>query len=422
MPTLEIDVKALHPAQQQVASEAKRFNVLCAGRRFGKNELAVHLIIECALRGSPVGYFAPTNPLLSDAWRELSRVLTPVTVRKREDEHRLEFIGGGRLECWSLEAIGAGRGRKYRRVIIDEAATYSKLESAFNEDIRPTLTDLRGDAWFLSTPRGRNAFWRYFRQGQSPDHPDWMSWQFPSAANPHLPDGEVESARRSMPERAYGQEYLGLFIEETGGVFRNIDASIDRGRKEASIITDRALQFSLGVDVARHNDYTVLTILDNRGVQHYHERFREVSWPRQIAAIVRATKVLGEIAEKSRPPGSRPLRVSVPTILLDTTGVGDVVYDALSAKALFMVRYTFTYASRRRLMDNCASMLENGRLRLMDIREQEEELIAYEYTTTPAGNVVMSAPEGSNDDCVCALALAAWGVRSDCYVDTIGAY
>jgi hypothetical protein len=341
-----------------------------------------------------------------------------VTARKLEQEKRIELKTGGSLDFWSLESEGAGRGRKYRRIIIDEAAQYSRLETAFTEDIRPTLTDLRGDAWFLSTPRGRNAFWRFFQLGRSADHPEWASWQFPSSANPFLPPGEVEAARKGMPERAYAQEYAALFIEESGLVFRKVLDAIDRGRVETPIITDHRLAFALGVDVARHHDWTVLTILTSSGTQVYFERFKEISWPRIIAAIEHATKVMGEQANKrlERVPGAIPIKVKRPDVILDTTGVGDVVYDALRSRNIYTIPYTFTHASKQRLIDNLAMQLENGAIRLMDIPEQENELLSYEYSKTPAGNTVMGAPPGSHDDCVCALALSAWGIGSrGCY-------
>src|SRR5262249_13065438 len=153
--------------------------VVCAGRRFGKNVMALELLIMPALKGWPVAFFSATHKLLAEFWRELAAAVVSVTKRKLEQEHRLELTTGGGIDCWSLESQGAGRGRKYKIAVIDEAAQCGHLDLVWNEDIRPTLTDFVGTAWFLGTPRGRNAFWRFFRFGQSEDHPDWMSWQLP---------------------------------------------------------------------------------------------------------------------------------------------------------------------------------------------------------------------------------------------------
>ena len=96
-----------------------------------------------------------------------------------------------------------------------------------------------------------------------------------------------------------------------------------------------------------------------------------------------------------------------PYIYVDATGIGDAIFEQLKGKGLSIEPFVFTNASKTQLMDHLASQLENGSIRLMDIPVQEGELINYEYRLTPSRNVIMSAPEGEFDDCVCALALAA---------------
>ena len=57
--TIEITVPALHPGQMSVLRSIRRFNCLVAGRRWGKNVLATHLLVEPALQGYPVALFSP---------------------------------------------------------------------------------------------------------------------------------------------------------------------------------------------------------------------------------------------------------------------------------------------------------------------------------------------------------------------------
>jgi hypothetical protein len=77
----------------------------------------------------------------------LRSVLASVTGDKNEQEKRLEVISGGSIELWSLDNPDAARGRKYALVVIDEAAMIPTLEQAWQQSIRPTLTDLQGCAW-----------------------------------------------------------------------------------------------------------------------------------------------------------------------------------------------------------------------------------------------------------------------------------
>lgn len=202
---LRVELPAPHPAQRQVKAEARRYNVVCCGRRWGKTTLGVDRLIEPALNGHPVAWYSPTYKMLSETWRELKRTLATVTASVSEQEHRLDLVTGGSIDCWSLERADGSRGRRYKRVVLDEAAMVRDLDQAWQAVIRPTLTDFEGDAWFLSTPRGLNYFHDLFVLGQ--DDPEYASWRMPSATNPYLPPGEIEAARRELPALVFAQEY-----------------------------------------------------------------------------------------------------------------------------------------------------------------------------------------------------------------------
>jgi len=115
-------------------------------------------VIHPALKGKPAAWFAPNYRLLADVWRQLQASLAGVITRVNQQEHRIELYGGGSIEMWSLESPDAGRGRAYAVVVIDEAAMVPNLDQAWQQSIRNTLTDLLGQAWFLSTPKGMNYF------------------------------------------------------------------------------------------------------------------------------------------------------------------------------------------------------------------------------------------------------------------------
>src|SRR5262249_34152990 len=140
--------------------------------------------------------------MLSDAWREMRVILGPAITNMNAQERRFE-LGKGAIEFWSLDAPDAPRGRKYKRVIVDEAAQVIDFGYAWQHVIRPTLIDYEGDGWWLSTPRGMNFFKQGFDYGQDPLKEDWASWQFPSSANPFMPPAEIEKARQESPELTF---------------------------------------------------------------------------------------------------------------------------------------------------------------------------------------------------------------------------
>jgi hypothetical protein len=385
----EIKLPFLHRMQEMVRSQGRRFNVVNCGRRWGKTILGLDLLYEHAFNGYPVAWFAPTYKLLLEPWTEAVSVLSPLIEKANQTDRQIILENGGKLDFWTLEDKDAGRGRMYRRAIIDEASKARYLEEAWDKAIRPTLADYKGDAWFLSTPRGRDFFWKCHTFGSDPTKPQWRSWTLPTSANPYIDPEEIEAAREQLPERVFQQEFLAEFLEDAGGVFRFVMAAVDRGRS-SNELPRGGCSYTLGVDLARLEDFTVLSVLDNDGRQVYHERFNQISWERAIAAI----KL---VADKYRA-----------TCYVDATGVGDPIWERLRA-ICEVVPYHFTNASKEKLIDHLAMQIEGRKIRLMDLDVQTNELLAYEYTMTPSRNRRMNAPEGMHDDCVISLALATWG-------------
>jgi hypothetical protein len=345
-----------------------------------------------ALKGQYYGYFAPSYKILLEVFNEADRRLSSIA-KVNKSEKRIDLPNGGLIEFWTLDDPDAGRSRRYHEVGIDEAGLVKDLQARWYEAIRPTLTDFRGEAWFAGTPKGRNFFAVAFDKGQDPLEADWASWQMPTVTNTKLIGGveEVEAARLGMPERSYLQEYEAVFLEEAGGVFRGIRDVIDKSLPGVSPVIAY-----VGVDLARIEDFTVISGFNEAGRQVYFERFNQISWERQVGRI----KSVLESFPKAK-------------LLLDSTGVGDPIFERLRKEVpgARIEGYGLTNSSKEALIDNLAMLIEQARIRLMDLPEQTSELLAYQYELTAARNVRMNAPEGMHDDTVIALALAAWPLK-----------
>lgn len=219
----------LHTGQLSIVKATERFRVVSAGRRFGKTLLSClwlallpggALASKTSSKGRPVAFFAPTYKLLIEVWDSMIHTLTPVIRKANKTDMRIELITGGTVDFWTLEDADAGRGRKYARIVIDEAAHARYLKDAWERAIAPTLTDLRGDAWFISTPKGMNYFHELYQRGGDPNHPEWASFHMPTTVNPHIPSDEVERARIELPELVFRQEYLAQFVTFGAGLVK----------------------------------------------------------------------------------------------------------------------------------------------------------------------------------------------------------
>jgi hypothetical protein len=182
--------------------------------------------------------------MMLDTYREVVIALreTGFITKINASEHRIELVGGGVIDFWSLDVADVARGRHYARVVINEAAMVKNLLDSWTRVIRPTLADLSGDAWFLSTPRGYNDFHALY--AMAADHPnEWRSWRFPTSDNPHIPPKEIDAMRAEMDAVSYAQEILAEFRSITGLVYQDFN---DDNLTDAE--PDMAIPFELGCD------------------------------------------------------------------------------------------------------------------------------------------------------------------------------
>jgi hypothetical protein len=417
-----------HPGQQRVVDESERFNVLECGRRFGKTSLGKDLGSECALDGHPVGWFAPTNKYLADAWRSLKRTLRNVITHKDETEHRLELITGGVIECWTMVDPDAGRSRKYKRVIIDEAGKARTLRQSWEEAIRATLTDYKGDAWFLGTPKGGGYFHSLYVRGQGA-RPRWKSWRFGTIDNPFIDPKEIEDARQDLPEEVFNQEYMGIPAADAGNPF-GMAAIAQCFGQPMELLSQRTPMY-WGVDLAKWVDYTVLIALDAAGIMCRFYRFQK-PWRETITEIRRvvgagyglmdSTGVGDPILEFLQDGDIEPQRMPAPTVPLGTSAaartqaffaqqqaeklereraLGEIVTSCPNLQGL-----VYTQASKQHLMERLAVALQHREVALYgEVLKQELEAFEYQYSPKTR-KVRYSAPDDMHDDCVNALALA----------------
>ena len=149
--------------------------------------------------------------------------------------------------------------------------------------------------------------------------------------------------------------------------------------------------------MAKVEDYTVFVVLDCHGRVVHFDRFHRLDWSLQVARVKAAAARFARIR-----------------IYVDTTGAGEPVFEALRKEDLYVSPYPFTAKSKAALIDNLALRLERRELTLpkYDLCPLLiDELEAFEFSVSEAGNIKTGAPGGHHDDCVIALALAAWKAR-----------
>jgi hypothetical protein len=141
-----------------------RFKALRCGRRFGKTDFAKIWICEGLVRGWECAWFSPQHRTWAEVYSELAVDLRPILDRTSKQAAVMRVRTGGRLDFWTLENPIAGRGRRYRRIVIDEAAfakdgdnkVEGSMMSIFEKSIKPTLYDYGGEVLVCSNSAGKN--------------------------------------------------------------------------------------------------------------------------------------------------------------------------------------------------------------------------------------------------------------------------
>ena len=367
---MRLELSEPHINQQVILDSSSRFRVVMCGRRFGKSELSQVEMISNALKGYQVAYITPTYKLAKTFFEKLTQV---IPFENNKSDLIINFPNKGSVEFFTGERLDNLRGRKFHLVVIDEASFIPNLEDGWLNSIRPTLTDYKGKALFLSTPKGKNYFYSLFMKGGE----DWQSFKFTTYDNPYIDKSEIDDARRQLPEAVFEQEYMANPMENAANPFGS--NKINECIKPLSNLQPSYY----GIDLAKSFDWTVIVGLDINGAVCYFNRFQK-DWKQTKETIL--------TIDRSKP------------VMIDSTGVGDAITEDLQKSFSTMNGFKYTASSKQQLMELLASTIHNNEV-FYPSGHIKDELDIFEYQYTATG-VRYNAPQGYHDDCVNALALA----------------
>ena len=391
--TLELKLH-YHPEQKKIFFDSKaKVKVIAKGRRFGLTKGYANFIIEKMLDGiTPVLW---VDALYTNIDRYVERYFIPV-LRQLPPQHwkwrqqKKELsIFDRKLDLRSADRPELIEGFAYKLIVLNEAGIILKDEYLWENAIRPMIMDFDPDQLIGGTPKGRNMFFDLKVKAEDDKDPRYKNWEYfhrTSYDNPYIQKEVIDELVGDMPEHVRDQEIFALFLEDSASVFRNVKNCI--GSKRAKSIPDKS--YFIGIDLAKHVDFTVITVLDGDGNQVYFNRLNKLDWTYQKKLIV-------EIAESY-----------AGYVCMDATGIGDPIFDDLANEGLDIQGYKFTNASKKPLVESLMIAFEKEQIKILDEPVQLNELQIFGYEISPSGVLTYSAPEGKHDDCVYALALANW--------------
>lgn len=357
----------------------ERYAIIEATTKAGKTVGALCWLIEQALKGKSNQNFWWVAPVFSQAkiaFRRLKNNLSKTAFKVNETELSLTFLNGARIVCKSAEKPDNLYGEDVFAAVLDEASR-AREESWFA--LRSTLTATKGAVRLIGNVKGRkNFFYKLARRAENgePDMHYGKITAYDAVDAGILDAAEIEDARKMLPEAVFNELYLAIPSEDGSNPFGI--AEIKNCIRE---ISSKPMKYA-GVDLAKSRDWSVIIGLDEDRRVCFFDRFQK-SWNDTVIDIRAA--------------------ISVPCVV-DSTGVGDAVLEALQQERNNFTGFKFTALSKQQLMEQLRLAIHQQKVSFPDgTIVNELESFEYEYTRTGAK---YSAPNGEFDDCVCALALA----------------
>jgi len=430
-----------HPIQQEILTHTERWQIVDAGRRFGKGNLALRKSATIALRypGCRIWIVSPNYSFTQPMWDKALNAYGAMRIggykfvkKTRIKDRSIQFYNGSAIEFKSSVEPDSlrGAGDLMEFLIMDEAA-YCEKEAW--KAVRPALMDRKAPAMFITTPNRNNPKnWLYdlWLRGQDTipttcpscsgmgceecgftgviqeenpgKRPAYKSWQYSTYDNPFIDDEEIsdfiEEEGTDWSELDLRREIYADFLGGEAAVFPYAAVKdCEVGHEEDYDISN---QYILGIDLGRVESWTVIIVL--RIPQEEYEAPR----------IVKMERFQGPWPVQKRRIADVAQRFGQPPVFIDATGLGDPLQDELRGTPYDVRRIIpikFSGRSKPQMVEALSGAIAGQSISWPPYKEMEKELLNMEGKSLPTGMMQYRHAKGFHDDIPMAMALAYWG-------------
>ena len=246
--------------QRECARLRARFIVLALHRRAGKTEIALKKLLDAAVKCQlemPLYFYVA--PYLKQAkiiaWARLKQMVAPLIPHGAIDVSEVDLAvtfrhNGAVIRVFGADNPDAMRGVRLDGVVIDEVAQIKP--DTWEEILQPALSDRKGWAWFIGTPKGINTFSALFFAAENKH--DWARARYTVYDTDALDAVEVERLRKDMSELGFAREYLCDFSAAGDDQLMSLTDAETAARRELPVGSNDYAPRILGVDPARFGD------------------------------------------------------------------------------------------------------------------------------------------------------------------------
>lgn len=387
---LKVELYNPHKEQERIHrsinNDNHKYYVLCLGRQFGKSLLATNQALYWALNSKcDIAWVSPIYNQANKVYEQVVKAFaeSPGVIKKKDGQKlRIEFLNGSTFQFFSAERYDNIRGFTFDYLIIDEFAFIDS--EAWTEVLRATVLVKGRKVLLISTPKGKNHFYQIYQLDGVNEQ--YKSFSMSSYDNPLIDKKEIDDAKLTLPDHIFRQEYLAEFIDGAGSIFTEINY------KEVS----SGARYYGGLDVARADDYTVISIFNERGEMVFIERWRHNSWSNIVQKVA-------DVINKYNA-----------NVFVEVNSIGDPIYEMLKTKVNpnNIQPFVTTSKSKQDIIEQLAVANQNKEASFLPLDWLKKEFDVFTYEYNPKTRVIKySAPSGFHDDGIMASAIGYEAVK-----------
>ena len=369
-----------------------------SSRQKGKSYMISNLLLYFAINFEKTNNYC-VSPTLKQS-KAIYRVIMDAIINsgivktKNATDLTITLINGSTINFKSAEQRDALRGFTADFLCIDEAAF---IPDEIFYLILPWTDAKKAPILMTSTPFVKGGFFfNYFNYGLEHSHNtvtiNWTDPKYKESIEKILPREKLEEYRQVLPKNVFKTEYLGEFLDDDGAVFVGLkDVLCDK-----AITANDRLYVGLDFSNQGENDYTVISIFNDKGNQVYLKYFNNTSPLGQIVKIVKELE---------------PLADQIDVISCELNSIGTPYTDLIKEKSQILEDkvqgFQTSNTSKNAIVLNMQTAIEQQSVTLLPDDKEIREFGYFTATYNPkTRNVSYAAPQGLNDDTVMATLIA----------------
>lgn len=410
--------------------------LLCTGRRVGKTYIMARKAVDRMIKekGTKILMFSLTEEqamLIMAMAKDYLRTAAPKMMVKKQTETNkktLTLKNGSVMKVRPAGDTGdSGRGFEADITIVDEASRMGKF---FWIAVLPIVLMTAGEVWLGSTPFGKQGyFWERFNESENLKDPDARFKVFYTTTEKVIKERKgwteeeraarwkiIQYDKKDMSELEYGQEYLGLFMEDIMKAFNEKD--LRKAMRLRPMGPQPNGNYFLGVDVARYGkDEGTYETIEEKDGKLYH-RDNQITTKQSIPETFRFIQELDKNHDYNKifVDGEGGIGIGVCDMLLDDDQTKNKTIPILNSTIIEDRRGAKTKILKNWLYQNLIRLIQNGELLLLDDESVFHSLngIQYEYIEDTNGKPIMRyfGKKGPGGDHIAeGLTRAALGIK-----------